>query len=777
MQASPLPLAVAFLVLLTPFPAPAQSATWWTADLQKVVDQAGDNEKEIVAALTHVPEAQRPGMAFLVRHMPKRDLRSLNARFLLDNVALAYEVKKRVSWGSSIPQDIFFNDVLPYANTSETREAWRKDFRGRFLPLVEKCKTPGEAAQVLNEKIFGILEVKYSTRRRRADQSPSESIEIGMASCTGLSILLTDACRAVGVPARLAGIRSWVNKRGNHTWVEVWDDGWHFTGAAEPNEKGLDHTWFQRDAALAKRDTRRHAIWAVSYKKTADTFPMVWSRDSEPAYAVNVTDRYTKNDAKSRLMIRVRAWPGGPRVAADVRILDAAATGDKPLHTGRSKDEGSDTNDILGFDVARNRTYRIAVREGGLSRVVERRFGAGNQKIVDVTLMTRNELAFAKETSAWFKAPVDKRPGFSAATDEFVRANEARARELAWHSFVGSRIHDDLRKDFAAKRVRWRTHESPYTVKTLGGKPVNGWPLFIAMHGGGGAPQRVNDRQWRVMRRYYRDQKGVKGYLYLALRAPNNKWNGFYDHYVWHLVTKLIRQFVVCGDVDPDKVFLMGYSHGGYGAFAIGPNIPDRFAAIHSSAAAPTPGISPARNLRNTVFTFMIGARDTRYGRAERCRGFATEIAKLRGDHTDIYPVTMEWKKGHGHGGLPDKDKIKTMYPHVRTPAPRELSWKLTGETVDSFYWLSVPAPKGDVAIEASCKDNQITLKLENTRCVVLGLDSRLVDFGKPIILTVNGKKRDVEVPRPGAAALCRSMSERGDPRLASTAQVVVNLK
>ena len=67
---------------------------------------------------------------------------------------------------------------------------------------------------------FGQLSVKYSTARKRANQSPKESIEQGLASCTGLSILLADACRSVGVPARLAGIPSWKNKNGNHTWVE-----------------------------------------------------------------------------------------------------------------------------------------------------------------------------------------------------------------------------------------------------------------------------------------------------------------------------------------------------------------------------------------------------------------------------------------------------------------------------------------------------------------------------------------------------------------------------
>ena len=63
------------------------------------------------------------------------------------------------------------------------------------------------------------------------------------------SIMLVEACRSVGVPARLAGIASWPGRGGNHTWVEFWDNGWHFVGAAEPDDQGLDHAWFVGDAA------------------------------------------------------------------------------------------------------------------------------------------------------------------------------------------------------------------------------------------------------------------------------------------------------------------------------------------------------------------------------------------------------------------------------------------------------------------------------------------------------------------------------------------------
>src|SRR5205807_964982 len=136
------------------------------------------------------------------------------------------------------------------------------------------------------------------------------------------------------------------------------------------------------------------------------------------------------------------------------------------------------------------------------------------------------------------------------------------------------------------------------------------------------------------------------------------------------LAIHLIRQFVLFGDADADKVFLMGYSHGGYGAFFIGPKIPDRFAAIHASAAAPTDGTISAKSLRNTRFTFMIGENDNAYGRRERCEKFAKEIERLRKENPGDYPVAMEFQKGFGHGGLPDRDKIKDMYSHQRQPVP-----------------------------------------------------------------------------------------------------------
>ncbi|HZV32997.1 MAG TPA: transglutaminase-like domain-containing protein, partial [Verrucomicrobiae bacterium] len=222
--------------------------------LEQALAQSGTNRDTLQQALNQASADIRPDLEFIIENMPVSDLQTLSGAFLLKDAQLAHESFAAAPWHDQVPRDVYLNYVLPYANATETRESWRQTMRDKCLPLITDCKTPGEAAQRLNEKIWKLTNVKYSTGRKRADQSPSETMDSGLASCTGLTILLVDACRSVGVPARLVGTPMWMNMRGNHTWVEVWDNGWHFTGAAEPDPKGLDHTWFEHDASEAQKD-------------------------------------------------------------------------------------------------------------------------------------------------------------------------------------------------------------------------------------------------------------------------------------------------------------------------------------------------------------------------------------------------------------------------------------------------------------------------------------------------------------------------------------------
>lgn len=765
--------------------ASAQDSTQppMTPALESQLALAGDNQSELVNAIATVPDEHREALNFLIANMSQQDLKELSASFLLENIRLAYRARAEANW--KISDELFFNDVLPYANIDEPRDPWRESLYQLCRPIVKDCKTPGEAAQKLNATVFGKLAVKYSTKRKRANQSPRESIEQGLASCTGLSIILADACRSVAVPARLAGIPSWKNKPGNHTWVEIWDNGWHFTGAAEPDPRGLNHTWFQGDAALADPNSKRHSIYAVSFRKTETRFPMVWSPEKR-VFAENVTARYVPTNVQpepAQVSLMVRVW-NADRTARQVAQVVIRDTDGKQIATGQSRAGTADMNDLLTFSLQPETTYQVNLiaDDEASSLTTEINTGSDSNQLIELqlesqaaeqdestdTLNASGRSALIRSADEYFFEPV--------SPDRVLREHPNAARQLAWERYLASPLATDRKTDFDKNQVTFEKHLSPYTVKTVGKRPQNGWPLFIAMHGGGGTAQRVNDSQWKHMQVYYRDQKQVTGYKYLALRAPNNTWNGFYDDYVYPLIENLIRQFIVFGDVDPDRVFLMGYSHGGYGAFAIGPKIPFRFAAVHASAAAPTDGQTSAKTLRNTRFTFMVGENDTAYGRRKRCEAFAEQIEAL-----DYANVEFMFKPGFGHGGLPDRDMIGMMYDHVRNPVPRHLTWEMTDSVVDRFYWLAVDQPERGQLIDAEIIGNQIRIKAENCKSFSIFLDRRLIDDpDQPVELVMiqdDGERTYSVNYQPSFKTLCESIKSTGDPNLAFDFEIAIDVE
>jgi len=287
------------------------------------LEMNAENKKELLSAITDCPDDQIGSLGFLLSNMPERDLRELNKEFLLTNNSLAHKVLDSVQWAENIPHDIFLNYILPYVNLHERRDNWREDFYNRFLPLVKDIPTPGEAAVKLNNEIWDIINVKYSTKRAKADQSPYESMESGLASCTGLSIILIDACRAVGIPARFVGVPLWADHSGNHSWVEIWDNGWHYIGAGEPGP--LDKTWFGERAEHSNDSEWKYSIYAASFKKTNVIFPPLFDTTATYVYADIVTDRYSKqvrDDGLVSLAIRLFEYKNGPRIAGSVTISE-----------------------------------------------------------------------------------------------------------------------------------------------------------------------------------------------------------------------------------------------------------------------------------------------------------------------------------------------------------------------------------------------------------------------------------------------------------------------
>lgn len=343
--------------------------------IDRTIATAGDNAKELERALKEVPRNEREGMAFLISYMPERDAKSLSADFLLENVQYAYKARAEFPWAKEVPDSVFLNDVVAYANLNENRESWRKDFYERFKKYVAPCKTMREAIDSVNRNVRDELLVDYNTKREKPDQAPYESMRQHMASCSGLSILLTDAFRAVGIPSRVAGTPAWHDDRGNHNWNEVWIDGqWRFTEYYPSDD--LDQSWFLTDAGKAIKEDVRKAIYAASFKPTGCYFPLVWDENIRYVHAENVTDRYTSlyraqlsampadgSHVALRVMVfkdKDHAEASGDRVATNLDVFK----GDKQLYGGRSTGATQDMNDVLTFNVEKNQQYIIKYMNG-----------------------------------------------------------------------------------------------------------------------------------------------------------------------------------------------------------------------------------------------------------------------------------------------------------------------------------------------------------------------------------------------------------------------------
>ena len=172
-----------FSILLALTPSPQEQG--WPPELDAALERAGSAQALWRDSLSQVPEDLRADLGHLIAVMPTADLISLSPARILAEVELAVKVRAEVPWGAALPDALFREHVLPYAHVSEARDPWRQELTDLCLPMVADCKTPAEAAQRLNERLFNKLGVRYSTKRKRPDQSPAESMEQGLASCTG----------------------------------------------------------------------------------------------------------------------------------------------------------------------------------------------------------------------------------------------------------------------------------------------------------------------------------------------------------------------------------------------------------------------------------------------------------------------------------------------------------------------------------------------------------------------------------------------------------------
>ncbi|HED65381.1 MAG TPA: hypothetical protein ENJ09_07485, partial [Planctomycetes bacterium] len=142
--------------------------------------------------------------------------------------------------------------------------------------------------------------------------------------------------------------------------------------------------------------------------------------------------------------------------------------------------------------------------------------------------------------------------------------DDTRVRARLWAEHA-ARVRAERAAEFEARVIELDGKRMPFAYSVHGVAPPAGHALFVSLHGGGSAPKEVNDQQWENQKRLYAPAEGI----YVAPRAPTDAWNMWHQAHMGAFLDRLIEDFVVFEGVDPDRVYLTGYSAGGDGVYQL----------------------------------------------------------------------------------------------------------------------------------------------------------------------------------------------------------------
>jgi dienelactone hydrolase len=372
-------------------------------------------------------------------------------------------------------------------------------------------------------------------------------------------------------------------------------------------------------------------------------------------------------------------------------------------------------------------------------------------------------------TPASERPPIGEQP-FAIAP--LSRDDAAAARDL---------LIDDWRTRLRAERqpeidrgvIALDGLDMPIFVKVFGDKPASGRSLFISMHGGGNAPPRVNDQQWRNQQRLYEPAEGV----YVAPRAPTNTWNLWHEPHIDRLFDRLIEDMVVIHDVDPNRVYLMGYSAGGDGVYQLAPRMADRFAAVAMMAGHPNE--SQPLGLRNLPFALHVGALDDGYGRNRIAAEWGEKLKALHEADPEGYVNVVELHEGKGHWmDREDAAAVPWMAKFTRDPFPRRVVWRQDDITHQRFYWLAVDADqaKGGAEARAAVDGQEISVEATDVEKIAIRVAEELLDLDKEVVIRTGDRELFRGEIQRTIAAMAKSLTERGDPASIFVGEVRVDL-
>ena len=305
----------------------------------------------------------------------------------------------------------------------------------------------------------------------------------------------------------------------------------------------------------------------------------------------------------------------------------------------------------------------------------------------------------------------------------------------AWQKAVKQRS-EELKPMWDERVMKAGEWSMPFDVKIYGEKPEDGRSLYISMHGGGNTTPEMNNQQWENQKRLYTPAEGV----YIAPRAAVDDWNMWFRPHVDTLFAQIIQGAVAFHDVNPNKVYLVGYSAGGDGVYRMAPRMADYWAA--SSMMAGHPGEASAVNLRNIGFMVWMGEHDAAYNRNRLAVEYGQMMDSLQTSDPNGYAHLTTIVQGCGHWmNRADTAAIEWINDFERNPRPELIIWRQEESGLrDCFYNLSVP--KEEMArgkeVRISYYKNVISILHNDYQTLYIHLNDQIVDLDREVSILCN---------------------------------------
>lgn len=379
----------------------------------------------------------------------------------------------------------------------------------------------------------------------------------------------------------------------------------------------------------------------------------------------------------------------------------------------------------------------------------------------------------------WLATPFSQREPLEDLdfADEPISQEEANRFTNMLYQDQQRQVLSDFKQQWDSRELQHAGLKMPFYYQVFGEAPADGRSLFISMHGGGNTRPEANDQQFENQKHLYdKTMEGLEG-VYLAPRAPTNTWNLWHENHIDDFFNLLIQLAVAVEDVNPNKVYLLGYSAGGDGVYQLAPRMADRWAA--ASMMAGHPNETSPLGLKNVPFALHMGALDAAYNRNAKAREWKQLLDSLEANAPGSYQHEVILHEGMGHWmKLEDARALPWMAGFKRNPIPEKILWKQDDRHHRYFYWLGVPGDLietgGEISVEYNPENNEVNILSNYSSELQLFLNDKMLDLDAPITVKYRGKTlADIRVKRT-LLPINTSLSAKGDPGLAFSAMVTV---